>query len=131
MADFLTGRDLSTRVCHLLSCRNVRCAVAFWGEGAAGLLSDSNLREAKVICDLSMGATFPPELKRLGAPHNDRLRYLNGLHAKVYISDAGAVVASANMSSNGLGFKDTRRAGLIEAGTFHARGCVGGYSAMV
>ncbi len=122
MAEFLTGADLSARIRQLLSHSNIRCAVAFWGSGAAKLLrtcSGTNRSDAKIVCDVSMGATFPPELKRLGAPDNEKLRYLNGLHAKVYISDAGAVVASANVSSNGIGFTD-KGAGLVEAGTFHA-----------
>jgi hypothetical protein len=123
MAEFLTGADLSARIRQLLSHQNVRCAVAFWGSGAAKLLrscSGTNPSDVKIVCDLSMGGTFPPELTRLGAPDNEKLRYLNGLHAKVYLSDAGAVVASANVSSNGIGFTD-KGAGLIEAGTFHAR----------
>jgi hypothetical protein len=122
MADFLTGTDLSARIRHVLSRANVRCAVAFWGSGAAELLrscSQENLRDAKIVCDVSMGGTFPTELERLGAPDNMRLRFLNGLHAKVYISDAGAVVTSANASSNGIGFADQAR--LVEAGTFHAQ----------
>jgi hypothetical protein len=64
-----------------------------------------------------MGGTNPRELEKLGAPDNARLAHLKGLHAKVYISDRGAIVTSANASNNGIGFIDV--AGLVEAGTFH------------
>ena len=124
MAEFLTGTDLSAKIRDLLSGTNLRCAVAFWGDGAAKLLctcSAENSKDAKIVCDLSMGGTYPPELKKLGAPHNDKLRFLNGLHAKVYISDAGAIVASANASSNGIAFTDESRPRHVEAGTFHSK----------
>ncbi|KAF2991124.1 phospholipase D family protein [Methylocystis sp. MJC1] len=124
MAKFLTGSDLSSKILDLLSFEHVQCAVAFWGDGAAKILKESSPKHwktARIICDLSMGGTYPPELEKLGAPGNEKLRYLNGLHAKVYISDGGAVIASANMSSNGIGFAERGQAGLIEAGTFHAR----------
>ena len=123
MSTFVAGSDLSEKVRELLSGTNVRCAVAFWGDGAANLLeecSPNNLQNAKIVCDVSMGGTFPPELKKLGAPKNDKLRHVERLHAKVYLSDAGAVVASANFSSNGIGFSEKGQAKLIEAGTFYS-----------
>ncbi|MCP2085929.1 UNVERIFIED_ORG: hypothetical protein J2Y81_001946 [Paraburkholderia sediminicola] len=43
---------------------------------------------------------------------------LSGLHAKVVISSAGAVVSSANMSTNGLGAEGADASGTIEAGYF-------------
>lgn len=51
-----------------------------------------------------MQATTQAALIALGAPHNERLLHLDGLHAKVYLSRRGAVVCSANASSNGIGF---------------------------
>jgi hypothetical protein len=105
MAEFLTGTDLSAKIRDLLSGTNLRCAVAFWGDGAAKLLctcSAENSKDAKIVCDLSMGGTYPPELKKLGAPHNNKLRFLNGLHAKVYISDAGLLLRRQMRLPTGL-----------------------------
>ncbi len=98
------------------------CAVAFWGAGAADVLKHCNpnaWQRAKIVCDISMGSTNPRELQELGAPTNKQLRFKDGLHSKVYISERGLVVASANVSSNGIGFGAP--ASLIEAGTVHSR----------
>ena len=43
---------------------------------------------------------------------------LQGLHAKVVIGTSGAVVSSANMSTNGLGAEGADASGSIEAGYF-------------
>lgn len=47
------------------------------------------------------------------------VRYHDGLHAKVYISDRGAVIGSANASNNGIGF-GAKEPVLVEAATFHS-----------
>jgi hypothetical protein len=107
----------------VLSGINLRCAVAFWGEGAANLLhkcAGDRARNAKIVCDISMGGTSPEELIRLGAPNNQRLRYYDKFHAKVYLSSKGIIAGSANASSNGIAFTDESLPGLIEAGTYHA-----------
>ncbi|MBV1700606.1 MAG: phospholipase D family protein [Hyphomicrobiales bacterium] len=122
MADFLAETFLSEKIRDLLSGGNIRCAVAFWGEGANKLLLERSGKfstDARIVCDVSMGSTSPNELEALRAPNNPNLRYLNGLHAKVYISDKGSVVTSANMSSNGIGFGD-KEARLVEAGIFYS-----------
>ncbi len=64
-----------------------------------------------------MGGTNPKELKNLGAPNNDNLQTFPGLHAKVYLSEAGGVVCSANASNNGVGFLG-ETPNLLEAGIF-------------
>jgi hypothetical protein len=124
MASFLTSELLSQKIREVLSGENRRCAVAFWGSGASELLkacSKVNSMDAKIVCDLSMGGTYPKELEALGAPKNERLRYHDSLHAKVYISDSGAIVASANVSSNGIGFRETGGPKHLEAGSFYDR----------
>jgi hypothetical protein len=97
----------------------LRCAVAFWGTGAAIKLFRNGRPpvNARIICDLAMGGSNPKELRALGAPANKGLRHLPGLHAKVYLSDLGLITGSANASNNGIGFLETP--GLIEAATFH------------
>jgi hypothetical protein len=67
-----------------------------------------------------MGGTNPDELVLLGAPNNPDLMHVRGLHAKVYLSDLGLVVASANASNRGIGFIET--AALTECGTRHGSG---------
>lgn len=101
---------------------DVRCAVAFWGDGAHKALFATSRRaaSARIICDLSMGGTNPDELELLGAPTNPKLKHLRGLHAKLYLSSTGMVVTSANASNRGIGFIEP--AALTECGTFHRPG---------
>lgn len=92
----------------------VRLAVAFWGTGA-----DYRLRGAcQIICDLESGACNPAVIRTLCKRDNCVVLKLSGLHAKVVISSVGAVVSSANMSTNGLGAEGADASGTIEAGYF-------------
>ena len=117
MAKFLVGNELSRTIKEICKGNNVCCAVAFWGDGAEGLFTSKS--KPKIICDLSMGGTNPEALKNLGAPKTDNIKHLVGLHAKIYISDKGVVVASANASNNGLGFSNgDSKYGHIEAGSY-------------
>lgn len=118
MQEFLEGTALSDAIRHVMRGANRRCAVAFWGKGSKqALFGTRDLpRTTRVICDISMGGTNPSELEALGAPGNEAIRHLSGLHSKVYLSDRGAVVGSANASENGIGF--SAGAGLTEAGVF-------------
>lgn len=119
MARFLDHEQVRSSVQIVLAGNDIRCAVAFWGDGAIKALFGTKKRalEARVICDLSMGGTNPKELELLGAPGNSRLKHLKGLHAKLYVSSSGMVVTSANASNRGIGFLD--QAELTECGTFH------------
>lgn len=122
MDKFLDDDRLGPAIRQLTRGADARCAVAFWGEGAARALfgdarSPANVR---IVCDVSMGGTNPSELKALSAPRNPNLRHLTGLHAKVYLSDQGVITGSANASANGIGFSSN--ATLVEAGTFHEPG---------
>lgn len=119
MSEFLVGEELSDRIRDVVGGNGVKCAVAFWSDNRFEIATEQ-VRDWKIICDLSMGATSPDELRRFGAPENENLRYFTGLHSKVYISDRGVVVGSANASARALGL-DGRPAFLLEAGTFHAK----------
>ena len=124
MAEFLAGDELGKAIKKICRGRNVRCAVAFWGNGAAKALFGSRYeqwKKARVICDLTMGGTNPVELEKLGVPKSRNIRHIEGLHAKVYLSDSGLVVTSANASENGVGFSQ-RSAKLTEAGSFAKAG---------
>lgn len=119
-AEWLTGPALSKRIRTVVGAPNVRCAVAFWGSDAVEELFGTEVLErndVQIVCDLSMGATNPGTLEALGAPDNPRLRHMQGLHAKLYHSDAGMIVGSANASANGIGFME-EAAGLTEAAVF-------------
>jgi hypothetical protein len=118
MSKFLTDKEIGAAIIDLVKdSKNVRCAVAFWGDGAKKKLFPEVVpSDAQIVCDLVMGGSNPAELKALGAPKRE-IRHLPNLHAKVYISDKGLITGSANASNNGIGFGEA--AGLIEAGTFH------------
>lgn len=118
---FVTGSSLSKHIRLVAAGNNTRCAVAFWGAKAADEIfaSADAAERAVIICDISMGATSAKALEALGAPENPNLLFLDGLHAKVYHSDAGVVICSANASSRGVGFGGAEQGRLIEAGTFH------------
>jgi hypothetical protein len=115
---FIAGSDLVDAIRDVLGGNNVRCAVAFWGTGAEALLNQASGDQPRIICDVTLGGTSPNALRVLGAPENDRLRYVPSLHAKVYISDRGAIVGSANASQNGVGLDGPPS--LIEGGVLVA-----------
>ncbi len=105
MAEYLTGTHLRERILKVMAGRRPKMCVAFLGpnwvdEVFAGALPP----KAKVICDLRMGATVRAALEAGGAPNNERLRHLAAceMHAKVYLSDKGAVVGSANATRAAL-----------------------------
>lgn len=115
MTSFLTGVDLAAAIKDILSGAEVRCAVAYWGNGIDKAFPTSKgPLDTRIICDVTRGGTSPKALVDLGATKNKKLRHVPDLHAKVYISDRGAVVGSANASSNGIGFDAAP--GLLEAG---------------
>lgn len=115
---FLASAQLSAAIKEILCGREIRCAVAFWGKGSSSIFTPSALKDAKIICDVSLGGTNPKALVDLGAPDRNTLRHVEALHAKVYLSDRGMMIGSANASGGGIGFGKT--AGLIEAGIWHA-----------
>ncbi|MGA1799315.1 phospholipase D family protein [Sphingomonas sp. 4RDLI-65] len=115
MTGFLAGAELAAAIRDVLSGADVRCAVAYWGNGIEKAFPPSDGPPAvRIICDVTRGGTSPKALVTMGAPRNKDLRHVPDLHAKVYISDRGAVVGSANASDNGIGFGAAP--GLIEAG---------------
>ncbi|UFN47759.1 phospholipase D family protein [Roseomonas sp. OT10] len=120
MADFLVGAELSKALQSIIGGKNLRCAVAFWGKGSHSFFESMGARpqDWRVVCNIDLGGTSPDALIELGAPENNRLRHKSGLHTKVYISDQGVIIGSANASDNGIGF-DSEGAKLIEAATFH------------
>jgi hypothetical protein len=78
----------------------VLLAVAFWGHGADQLFRAD--RSYKAICNLSTGATDPRIVRRLAARYE--VKHHPSLHAKVIVGANAALVGSANLSDNALGF---------------------------
>lgn len=94
-----------------------RCAVAFWGMDMAARARECG---AEVVLDISMGGTSKNALLAFGLvpdklPMDLPVTVLDGLHAKVFLSESSAVITSANASRNALGTED-RLPALKEAG---------------
>ncbi len=82
-----------------------RMCVAFLGPDWLDELFEGSVPKGlRVVCDLRMGMTTRHALEAGGAPVNDKLRHLpdSEMHAKVYLSEVGAVVCSANASTSAL-----------------------------
>ena len=109
----LSGKDLDFAIRRIVTGSDVRCAVAFWGRGASAFFSKH--QPATIICNLAAGGTNPYEIETLLADGH-AVRQNDRLHAKVYLSADEAVIASANMSANGLGFEAEEIGHWVEAG---------------
>lgn len=102
---FLTEEAAPLAIGDMLkAARLAKLAVAFWGAGAVerlGIGRDGS--EAKIICNLQSGACNPLEIRKLLALE-PRVKVLTNarLHAKVYWTEASAIVGSSNASANGL-----------------------------
>lgn len=91
-------------------------AVAFWGKGAETLIPTRPGARAKIMCNLASGATNPDVIDVLLTMNGIQLRQHDRLHAKVLIGSEGALVGSANFSSNGLNLEGSELHGWHEAG---------------
>lgn len=112
-ATFLTEPELRQRIVDLLRVgKRADMAVAFWGRTALEMLQPK--RGSRVICDLLSGACDPDEIKRL-MEHGVEVKWLNRLHAKMYLTKSELIVGSANASINGLGEEGIEGRGSIEA----------------
>ena len=115
-----SGKEIAKKIDFLINeeiTGSVNFAVAFWGSGA-----DYKLRgSCKIICDLDSGACNPHVIRNLLKRDNCVVLKAENFHAKVVISSAGAVISSANMSTNGLGSEGSDASGTIEAGYFVTR----------
>lgn len=103
--EFLTGEALTARIREVMKGNKPRMCVAFLGPDWLDELFEGSVPDGlRVVCDLRMGMTTRYALEAGGAPENDRLRHLpdSEMHAKVYLSEDGAVVCSANASTSAL-----------------------------
>lgn len=113
---FLKGDELVANMQRLVSYSPAKIAIAYWGVDALRRLDklDPNRTDLKIICCLSGGKSAPEIIEQFG----DRARQNDRLHAKVIWTPSGAIVGSANASSNGLPDEEKGIGGLIEAGAF-------------
>ena len=120
MSEYLTGSALRKRIRKVMRGNRPRMCVAFLGPNWVGeVFGDALPPGTKVICDLSMGATVRAALTAGGAPENERLRHISGteMHAKVYLSDEGAVVCSANATQSAFSMQNRIEDGIwVKAG---------------
>lgn len=113
MSEFLVGRELDAAIARILVEPGCRAAVAFWGRESEKRLPLSGKGEFQVICNLMSGGTNPHAIEKLKRAN---VRRSDTLHAKVFLGKTDAVVASANVSANGLGLEGGEQARWIEAG---------------
>jgi hypothetical protein len=111
--EFLSGQTLDASIRRIAASPDACCAVAFWGRGASSLFSKG--QTARIICNLVAGGTNPYEIEAL-IKDGHKVRQHDRLHAKVYIGGGEAVIASANLSANGLGLEADEIGHWIEAG---------------
>ncbi len=111
----LSGAHLRDAITRVSVGKRGLCAVAFWGKGAEELIGPPQNREVRLICNLRMGGTNPDVIETL-MKSGASVQQCDRLHAKIYIGDSQAVIASANASINGLGLEGRELSGWIEAG---------------
>ena len=118
--EFLTDTQIIQKINSLFQIsKEIKCAVAFWGKGSLkqmGLLSKN--KNVKIICNLSSGASNPEVVESLMDYYGDNIKISDTLHAKVYYTENGAIIGSANASANGLNFEGQEIMGWTEACLF-------------
>ena len=116
---FLSNGQYLDQVRQLVeNSQELAIAVEFWGEGSEALFDQRDGNDLRIICNLASGGTNPFVIRRLQRLENVKLRSLENLHAKVIRGNSGAVIGSANFSSNGLGLEGSESRHWLEAGVF-------------
>ena len=115
--EFLKGSGLTSEIQRLVSTSNAKIAISYWGIDALDRLKkklDPKRSDLQIVCCLKGGKSAPEVIEQFGkkARQNDKL------HAKVIWTPSGAIVGSANASSNGLPDEEKMIEGLIEAGAY-------------
>lgn len=119
---FLSSKNYLEQFRSLIkNSENLSLAVAFWGKGAETLIQTVWAgKTLRILCNLGSGGTNPKVIRNLLKISEIRpelqILVLDDLHAKVAVSETAAIVGSANLSANGLGFEDVECSGWQEAG---------------
>lgn len=113
----LDGPEAEREIKKLLDAAEwVRIAVPYWGKNAVARLGLDRLRtnNVRIVCNLLSGGCNPGEIKKLKSIIGDNIITNNNIHAKVYLTDKGAVLGSSNASTNGLGIEGSKSEVLNE-----------------
>lgn len=119
---FLSSKNYLEQFRYLIkNSENLSLAVAFWGKGAETLIKTAwSGKRLRILCNLGCGGTNPKVilnlLKLAKIKPGLQVFFLDDLHAKVAVNQTAAIVGSANLSANGLGFEDIECSGWQEAG---------------
>jgi len=120
--EILDGPRAEKRIRSLLGdARWVRIAVAYWGGDAIGRLGLGKLKtdDVHIVCDLRSGGCDPAIITQLQDLFGRKRVLTNDrLHAKLWLTDQGAVIGSSNASTNGFGKVGQQASGLIEVNVF-------------
>jgi hypothetical protein len=121
-AMFVTSKNYLHKLSALIDgSERVDVAVAFWGEGSDALLALPENKAVRVVCNLLSGGTNPEPIAQL-LRQGVNVRQLDDLHAKVVLGTGGALVGSANFSTNGLQLEGPEAVGWSEAGLMTTAG---------
>jgi len=93
---------------------NIVIGVPFWGRGAVATLDLSKSNSVRILCNLDQPGCNPDviaEIRSLGISVRTNPR----LHAKIYATEAMAIVGSSNVSTNGLSEEGSASKSWIEA----------------
>jgi hypothetical protein len=114
MLKFIEGDDL-VREFHKLMKKSTssNLAVAFSGKNASARLNIKKGSNIKIICNLKSGACNPDEIQKLRSLIE--IKTHDQIHAKVYLTDNGAIIGSSNASANGLAVSALEASGWREA----------------
>ncbi|MDG5814960.1 phospholipase D-like domain-containing protein [Chitinispirillales bacterium ANBcel5] len=116
------NRDIQDEIKKLFSkASEIKCAVAFWGKGAANIFPCKDNVSIQIVCNYTSGATNPEEIEKIKnqlTTKNSDVKMNNILHAKVYWTDQGVIIGSANASSNGLVLEDKEITGWEEVSVY-------------
>ncbi|MGK8855474.1 phospholipase D family protein [Pseudomonas aeruginosa] len=122
MSSFVPPDEYKRRLEQLLDEEHdLSLAIAFWGEGAAELISSRSGKRFRILCNLMTGGTNPYVIRdicKLAQSSGDyiQIRQCDRLHAKIVVGINQALVGSANVSGNGLGLGGRDAAHWLEAG---------------
>lgn len=118
MTELIIGNnEIASAIRKLFSTTNdIRCAVAFWGAGAINIFGGNKNQKVEIICNLMSGGTNPAEIVLIQNQFGIKtVRMKNDLHSKVYWTNKGVIIGSANASSNGLGLQGNETSGWVES----------------
>ena len=123
---FLDSRDsaVTNKIRQIfVGADEIYCIVAFWGRGAVDLfceVPEETKKRIRIVCNITMGGTNPNVIEELMTTEF-QIRHNPSLHSKVYWTNKGVVVGSANASANGLSMEGNEQNGWLEVALYSSR----------